>query len=382
LAPSLSTREFERILLIKPSALGDVIHTIPLLVKLRARYPESQIDWFLTPQNAELLRCHPALSNVVLFDRDEFARVGRSWAATTGLIELLRRIRHARYDLVIDMHGQLRSALFVLASGAPVRIGFRGPVTRDRSGIAPDVVRNIPHRGWAGSREGSWLAYTHRIPIPTLAVHAADRYLWIGPMLGLDDSTPDFSIYLPSQTAHEVERLLDRTGLLGKPLALLMPGTVWETKHWRLEGFTEVARYFVKQGYAVALAGSTREHPRCQAVMSACTEARDLSGRTTPAHLAGLIHRANICVTNDSGPMHLAVALNRPVVTVFGPTDPVCIGPYRRHDAVVRLDLPCSPCNYRKLAQCPHDHACMNGVSAKMVIERIERILSTNPADS
>ncbi len=76
--PSLRTREFERILLIKPSALGDVIHTIPLLVKLRARYPKAQIDWLLTPQNAELLRRHPSLSHVVLFDRHEFARFGRS----------------------------------------------------------------------------------------------------------------------------------------------------------------------------------------------------------------------------------------------------------------------------------------------------------------
>lgn len=378
--PSLCTREFERILLIKPSALGDVIHTVPLLAKLRARYPRAQIDWLLTPQNAELLRCHPALSNVVLFDRHGFARFGRSWRATTGLIQLLRRIRRARYDLVIDMHGQLRSALFAIVSGAPVRIGFRGPVARTRGDVPTGAARNIPHRGWAGSREGSWLAYTHRIPIPTLAVHAADRYLWIGSMLGLDHLPLDFTIHLPTETAGEVERLLADNGLVGKPLALLMPGTVWETKHWRLDGFTDVARHFLRKGYSVAVAGSARERSRCQAVVSACPEVRDLSGRTTVAHLAGLIQRAKICVTNDSGPMHLAVALKRPVVTVFGPTDPVCIGPYGRPEAVVRLELPCSPCNYRKLSQCPHDHACMNGVSSEMVIERAERILAETAA--
>jgi lipopolysaccharide heptosyltransferase I len=382
LPPSLRTREFDRILLIKPSALGDVIHTIPLLVKLRARYPKAQIDWLLTPQNAELLRCHPALSNVVLFERHEFARFGQSWSATSGLMELLRKIRRARYDLAIDMHGQFRSALFVMASGAATRIGFRGRVRRDRSDYEREGRKNVPVRGWAGAREGSWLAYTHRIPIPTLSVHAADRYLWVGPMLGLDDTPLDFTIYLPPEADIEVDRLLAEAGLLGKPLAVLMPGTVWETKHWRLDGFTEVARYLVGHGYAVALAGSAREQPRCKAVASACPEARDVSGRTTPAHLAALIQRAGICVTNDSGPMHLAVALNRPVVSVFGPTDPVCIGPYRRPDAVVRLDLDCSPCNYRKLSQCPYDHACMNGVSGQMVIERIERVLSANPIHS
>jgi lipopolysaccharide heptosyltransferase I len=255
-------------------------------------------------------------------------------------------------------------------------------VRRDPSDYEREGRKNVPVRGWAGAREGSWLAYTHRIPIPTLSVHAADRYLWVGPMLGLDDTPLDFTIYLPPEANTEVERLLGETGLLGKPLAVLMPGTVWETKHWRLDGFTEVARYLVGHGYAVALAGSAREQPRCQAVVSACPEARDVSGRTTPAHLAALIQRAGICVTNDSGPMHLAVALNRPVVSVFGPTDPVCIGPYGRPDAVVRLDLSCSPCNYRKLSQCPFDHACMNGVSDQMVIERIERVLSANPIHS
>ena len=101
MSPPLRTKEFERILLIKPSALGDVVHTIPLLVKLRARYPKAQIDWLLSPQNAELLRCHPALSNVVLFDRHGIARFGRSWSAAAGLIKLLKQIRRERYDLAI-----------------------------------------------------------------------------------------------------------------------------------------------------------------------------------------------------------------------------------------------------------------------------------------
>lgn len=372
----LRTREFDRILLIKPSALGDVIHTIPVLVKLRARYPRAQIDWLITPQNAELIRCHPALTNIVLFDRHGFARFGRSGNATAGLFRLLKQIRRAHYDLVIDIHGQLRSAMFVIASGAQVRIGFRGPVRRDVSDYKQGGVKNVPHRGWAGSREGSWLTYSHRIPIPTLAVHAADRYMWIGPMLGLDESAPDFRIYLPTDAVPDVERLLGQHQLFGKPLALLMPGTVWETKHWRLDGFKDVARYFLQKGYAVALAGSSRERELCEAVVLACPGSRNLAGQTELAQLAALIQRAAICVTNDSGPMHLAAALNTPAVSIFGPTDPVCTGPYGHRDSVVRLELPCSPCNYRRLSQCPHDHACMQGVTSLMVIERVEQILN------
>src|SRR5690242_15974019 len=126
----LRSRQFRRILLIKPSAVGDVVHTLPVLVKLRARYPEARIDWLITPENADLVRHHPALSNTVLFPRRSFAQFGRSWPATLGPLALLSTIRRGRYELVIDMHGQFRSAVFTLASGAPVRIGFDRPRVR------------------------------------------------------------------------------------------------------------------------------------------------------------------------------------------------------------------------------------------------------------
>src|SRR5262245_2981322 len=101
---SLRTKSFQRILLIKPSALGDVIHTLPILVKLRARFPAARIDWLITPENADLVRRHPDVSNIVLFPRRELARFGRSLSATTGLLHLLYSIWRTRYDLVIDLH--------------------------------------------------------------------------------------------------------------------------------------------------------------------------------------------------------------------------------------------------------------------------------------
>src|SRR5579859_49089 len=101
---TLANREFERVLLIKPSAAGDVVHTLPVLVKLRARYPAARIDWLITPENAELVRHHPALSGVVLFDRRHLQRLGRSWSATLGLFRLMHRLWAARYDVVIDLH--------------------------------------------------------------------------------------------------------------------------------------------------------------------------------------------------------------------------------------------------------------------------------------
>ena len=239
----LRAKEFERILLIKPSAVGDVIHTVPVLVKLRARYPAAQIDWLLTPPIAELIRHHPAVSNVVHFPRQDYtslAAPGSLWPVCRALLSGLWR---QRYDLVIDLHGQFRSALFTLASGAPTRIGFDRPHQRVREATHRQLPKEAYLHGWTGAREGAWLAYSHRIPIPTLDAHAVDRYLWLGSMLGLDDQPPDFRIPVPPEARSSVDRLLRSQGLLGKTFAVLVPGTIWETKHWHVEGFAQVADF-------------------------------------------------------------------------------------------------------------------------------------------
>jgi lipopolysaccharide heptosyltransferase I len=365
-ALNLRSTEFSRILLIKPSALGDVVHTIPVLVKLRARYPCARIDWLITPENAEVVRYHPALSNVVLFARRDFSKRGRRWRAMLDFLDLLKQIRRAKYELVIDMHGQVRSAFFSLISGAHVRIGFDRPVKRGLTISADHELKNIPNHGWRGAREGSWVAYTHRIPIPTLDVHAIDRYLWVAPLLGLDDNPPDLAIHLSPQATERVNRLLQEHGIsASKPLIALVPGTIWETKHWTVEGFAGVARQFLQKGFAVALAGTMRDKHRCRQIAAAAPGACDLSGKTTPADLAALIRRAEVAVTNDSGSMHVAASLGKPMVSIFGPTNPVHIGPYERPESVVRMDLPCSrPCKENAF-DCKKPASSCSGVCVK-----------------
>jgi heptosyltransferase I len=376
-ALALRSAEFSRILLIKPSALGDVVHTLPVLVKLRTRYPRARIDWLITPENAEVVRYHPALSNVVLFARRDFSKRGRRWRAFLSFVDLLKQIRRAKYELVIDMHGQVRSAFFTLISGARVRIGFDRPIKRGVTISAEHDLKNVPNHGWRGAREGSWIAYTHRIPIPTLDVHAIDRYLWVASLLGLDDNPPDLTIHLSPEASGGVNRLLEEHDVpASKPLVVLVPGTIWETKHWTIEGFAGVARQFLQDGFAVALVGTKRDQQRCRQIAAAVPGTCDLSGQTTPADLAALIRRAEVAVTNDSGSMHVAASLGKPMVSVFGPTNPVHIGPYERPESVVRVDLPCSPCNYRRLSQCPFDHACMKQVTSTMVVAHVRKILS------
>ncbi len=355
-----------RILLIKPTALGDVVHTVPVLVKLRRRFPEAQIDWLITPENAELVRAHPALSRVVLFDRRGFQR--QRLKALRDTARMLAGLRRTRYDLVIDLHGQLRSAAFTIATGAPVRIGFDRPIRR--------VPNATPRHGWAGARELSWLAYNRRLPIPTLNVHAIDRYLWLGEILGFDESPIEPKLHLPVEAEEQARTLMREHALTPQNLAVLAPGTMWETKHWRVEGFATVAQKLTEHGQAVVVVGTEKERGLARRIQAECATAIDLAGKTTPAELAALLRNARVCVTNDSGAMHIAVAMETPVVAIFGPTDPVQVGPYGHPGNVVRADLPCSPCNLRRLAQCPYDLKCMREVSAEQVWAKVDAVLA------
>jgi heptosyltransferase I len=378
-ADDLKSREFHNILLIKLSALGDVVHSFPLLNKLRRRYPKARIDWLVASDLAELLRPNPAIANVIEFPRDEWSTPWRlaPYASAARLVAVLRA---ARYDLVLDLQGQLRSAAFAFACGAPVRIGFDRP----RADRWQTLTRNIPDEAkkhaWQGAREGSFLAYTHHVALPTLDLHPVDRYLGVAPLLGLDDAAADFSFPVPQEAATRIGALLDYYDVGNSRLVILAPGTNWDTKQWRRDGFAEAARHFKQKGFAVILIGSEGERALCEEIAKLAPGAVNLAGETTLPELAAIIRRATICVTNDSGPMHLATALDRPVVSIFGPTDPVWAGPYRRDGAVLRADLPCSPCYLRELSRCTHGHACMHNVTAAAVIERVESIVAKLPS--
>lgn len=371
----LRGRDFRKILLIKLSSLGDVIHSLPLLNKLRRRYPDATIDWLVAENFAELLAPDPAISNVIGFDKAAWSSPWRL-APYRNAAALIGKLRTERYDLVIDLQGQLRSAVLAFGSRAPVRIGFGKPRPDRWRALSRPIPAEAQKHAWQGARERSWLAYTDFIPLPSLDRHPVERYLGVGPMLGLDDAPADFSFPVPPEAHSRIDALVDYYEIGKSPLVVLAPGTNWETKEWRSEGFAELARNCIEKKRAVVLVGSDNERALCEKVASLAPGAVDLAGETTLPELAALIGRAAACVTNDSGPMHLAVALGRPVLAIFGPTDPVWAGPYRRDGAVIRKPLPCSPCYLRELSRCPNEHACMREVGAAEVMAKLDAILA------
>jgi 3-deoxy-D-manno-octulosonic-acid transferase/heptosyltransferase-1 len=380
-ADSLRSREFRRILLIKLSAFGDVVHTLPVLHELRRRYPDARIDWLTKPVNAPLIHDHPALDGVIAFPDAEWRQpFGAGRRPLAALVTLAKALRGGHHDLVVDLQGQFRSALCALFTGAPVRIGFDRPRREVRAATGRDLPRGARENAWAGAREGAWLAYTHRIPLESLDVHAVDRNLRLGLLLGFEPQPPDFSFPIADDVTVRAMALLREHGMNEPPgtrgLVLIAPGTVWETKRWAVAGFAAVARHFLASGMDVALVGATRDRSECHAVAGLAPGVADLCGRTSLIELAALTRRATVVVANDSGPMHLAAALGRPTIALFGPTDPLRLGPYGQADGAVSSGEPCAPCYLRTLRQCPHGHACMQGIAADDVIARAESMMS------
>lgn len=354
LATELAERSFKRILLIKPSSLGDVVHALPVLHGLRMRYPDARIDWLISSAFAPLLESHNELNELIIFDRRYFGRVGRSPQATRGFVRFVQGLRARRYELVIDLQGLFRTGFLAWASGAPVRIGF-----------------------YSG-REAAWIFFTHRIRDGSSNMHAVDRNYSVSKLLGFEGVPIRFNLPVSDVDYDDARTVLRDAGLQdGEPVVVVVPGARWETKRWPPERFAEaVDEIHARRRGRCVLAGGSEEVGLCERIVGLCRSAPvSLAGRTSLPQLAALLGLADLVLCHDSAAMHLAVALERPLVCLVGPTNPLRTGPYRRTDDVVRLKLDCAPCYLRRLSRCPHDHRCMRALDTASVVAAVERAL-------
>ena len=269
-------------------------------------------------------------------------------------------MRDRHYGLVIDLQGLFRTGFLTWASGAGVRIGFRN------------------------AREGAWLFYTHRLRVDESETHAVDRNYRVAELLGFEDVPIEFNQTLPESVRAEARNLLRERGLTGEGrLVVVVPGARWETKTWLPERFAETIDELHGRNLArCVLVGGPDEVTLCERIATACRSGPiNLAGRTTVQQLAAVVGLANLVLCHDSAAMHLAVALERPLVCLVGPTNPLRTGPYRRADDVVRLELDCAPCYLRRLSRCPHDHRCMKELDVGTVVAAVERSLSRPAVD-
>ena len=359
--PDLSAHDFRRILLIKPSSLGDVIHALPVLSGLRRRFPRATIRWLLNTEYVNLLRDHPQLDDIIPFDRRQFRSLSGSIRMTFRLGGFARELRQRQFDLAIDLQGLFRSGLMAFASGAAVRLGF------------------------CPSREGSGMFYNMRIPVPDREMHAVDKNYLVAGVLGFGDLAITFQLPVSDAARCSARRKLQAAGLdERRDYVLVTPGSRWETKNWRPEGFSATIDHLHKNlDTAVVLSGAAQECDLCQLIsQSCCLPPINVAGQMNLAELVALIEGAALIITNDSAPLHIARALNRPLVSIFGPSSPRRTGPYGAARGVLQSAVACSPCFYRRLSQCPIQHQCMKDVTVDHVTRAAAAALHTarNPA--
>jgi heptosyltransferase I len=335
-----------RILLVKLSSFGDVLHALPTLEALRDAYPNAHITWLVEAAYAPLLAGHPALDEVWIAPRlrpVEFF----SGSNPARLRRLVQQLRSRSFDLVVDVQGLLKSAVWVALARSPRKVGY------DKT------------------RELSYLALTERVPPFDPEAHAVWRYLNLAHYLGASPTLPRFRLGLDA--AADLAALIPAAD---RPLAVLHPGARWASKLWPPASWAHLADWFHGRGFQVAVTGSRADRELVAAIVGQSqAPLLNLAGRTSLAQLAGILRQARIAVTTDTGAMHLAAALGTKVAALFGPTAPWRTGPFGDGHQVVRLGLPCSPCFKR---QCPAPR-CLNDLYPAMVAAACEKILSVRP---
>ena len=339
-----------KILVLKPSSLGDVVQALPVLRLLKRHWPAAEIFWWVDTSLVPLLEGDPDLAGVVRFER-------RRWASPVHWPEMWRSIQWVRrqaFDLVIDLQCLARSGAFAWLARGELLVGLDEP------------------------REGARGYYDLIAARPSWHTHAVDWYLGVLKLLNVPVHR-DFE-WLPERpaVAADVKRKWQTDGA---GWIVLQPGARWSNKRWPVEHFASLTsklsaaypdfRFAILGGEADRELGAAlvRDNPqRCL----------DLTGKISLPEMVEWIRLSRLMISNDTGPMHVAAALGRPLVAIFGPTEPRRTGPYRQRDQVVQTTLPCVPC-MKPYCTFSRPLECLRAISPEEVFARARQALPARP---
>ncbi len=326
-----------RVLILKPSSLGDVITAIPVLAGIRRTFPRTHIAWLVTPGCAPILAGQKDLDEVILFDRRRYGRIGRSIGATRDFLAFCRNLRRRRFDWVIDLQGLFRSGFLARASGADVRAGF------------------------ADAREFASIFYTHPIRVETS--HTVGRNIDLARALGLDARADDLVLTVTPEARAFAEAFLAEKNLKKEQYFVISPGTRWQSKlypprHWR-----KVANE-LSRDVPIVLTGSDADRELCTDLAGDNEKVFNLAGGTTLPQLVAIIASSGAVITCDSSANFIAPAVGTPFVTLIGPTRADRTGPLGPLGSVIVADVPCQGCLKRR---CRHV-TCMQLIDPEQVI--------------
>lgn len=342
-----------KILIIKPSSLGDIIHALPFLKAVKDTFQDASIDWVISKNLRGILEDNPLINELIVFDKDSWKSIKSIPKTSRDISRLRKTLKSRNYDIVVDLQGLLRSGLISLSAPSPLRVGF------------------------ANAREGSRFMYNRKVAVNGIT-HAVDKNLEIARAIGAAPEKAEFPLYIDDESRRKIRKLLGDV----KEYILVLPSARWSSKRWPPENF---AALISKLSIPCVIAGNNADKEICQKIIKNITETREgekkqpkiinLCGETSLKELAALIEGARAVVSNDSGPMHIAAALKKPLVALFGPTDPSKTGPYgwqRNKDLkIIRTGVSCSPC-FKKRCNEP---LCMTGISAEIVFDKLREYL-------
>lgn len=312
--------EIKRILIIKLGAVGDVIHTLPVLETLRGRFPEAHIGWAVEEASAPILEGSPALNELIRLERKTLRGAG----GLAYFKRWLQSLRERQFDTVLDPHNLFKSGLMAYASGASLRVGFKK------------------------FREGNFLFMNRRVRPAVRYRHAVEKYLSLLEPLGVPESqwTFRFPLSWGPQDEEAIERFwmqqgFGQGGAKQEAVVAVNPGASWSSKRWIPERYAQVADRLVKEhGIRILLLWGPGERPLAERIAQAMGGTSVIAPETDLKRLMALIKRCRLMITGDTGPLHIAAALGVPTVALFGPSDPARNGPYGQGHVVIRSLIP------------------------------------------
>lgn len=353
----------QRILVVNPFGIGDVLFTTPLIRALRRAFPESRLSYLCNRRTERILQNNPNLDGLFVYEKDELVELLRAsrWRGLGQMARMLNEVRRSRFDLVIDLSLGERYGLIMKLLGIPRRIGF-----------------NYRNRGRFLTEHMTIDGYHD--------VHVVEYYRRLLRFVGIDLIDDSLERSVAEEDERWAEAWIAQHQLKGHLIIGMVPagGVSWGIdapfRRWNFEGFAAVGDALAEQYHArLLLFGENADRPLCQAVADKMTHSPiDLSGQTTLGQFVSLLGRVGLVICNDGGPLHLAVSQRVRTVSIFGPVDPRVYGPYgpSTHHQVVTRELPCRPC-YRqfRLPPCPYNRACLNEVSIDQVLSAAHEVL-------
>ncbi len=342
----------QRVLIIKMSALGDVIHALPVAAALKETFPHLEISWFVEEQLAPLLTGNPCLTDVMTLKKYRgSALFTPHWVKYIG--QRVRDVHRRKFDLTLDLQGLTKSAIVAAASGAKCRLGYHW--LREAAAMIEQPVPRLP-----------------------TSIHIVDQYLDVARFLGAKAETPQFPFHIPEADEMAAEAMLCEQGIApNAPFIALNPASANAIKQWGNERYAAFSdALYSEHGLPSVLLTADVEVAATVTAAARCPIV-SLAGRTNLKQLASVLKRCAVHVCGDTGSGHLAAALGRPVVSIIGPTDPERVCPYgQRENALSHRENCGAACDWR---HCEHKHPpCLDAVSVAEVLERTVRLLPGN----